>query len=122
MAQRTKQHGLFLKFLYEANAQQKKELVKMATEEQLKTFREIAMNLYLGHPAVTPYYRTKLKAHKSLLQSLADRSVDNKDIKTLLRRHPEAISLILKPHWKRNGRGIRSREKTHPRSDETPSE
>lgn len=26
----------------------------MATEEQLKTFREIAMNLYLGHPAVTP--------------------------------------------------------------------
>lgn len=109
MLQRTKQHGLFLKFLYEANAQQKKELVKMATEEQLKT-----MNLYLGHPAVTPYYRTKLKAHKSLLQSLADRSVDNKDIKTLLRRHPEAISLILKPHWKRNGRGIRSREKiTH---------
>lgn len=86
----------------------------MATEEQLKTFREIAMNLYLGHPAVTPYYRTKLKAHKSLLHSLADRSVDNKDIKTLLRRHPEAISLILKPHWKRNGRGIRSREKNPP--------
>lgn len=47
MAQRTKQHGLFLKFLYEANAQQKKELVKMATEEQLKTFREIAMNTWV---------------------------------------------------------------------------
>lgn len=44
----------------------KKELVKMATEEQLKTFREIAMNLYLGHPTVTPYYRTKLKVSSSV--------------------------------------------------------
>lgn len=75
---------------------------------------EIAMNLYPGRPTVTPYYRSKLKTHKTLLQSLADRSVDNKDVKTLLRRHPEAISLILKPHWKDNGRIIRSGGKKTP--------
>lgn len=94
----------------------------MASEDQLKAFREIAMNLYLGRPTVTPYYRSKLKTHKTLLQSLADRSVDNKDVKSLLRRHPEAISLILKPHWKDNGRRIRSGEKNHTRSNETPTE
>lgn len=80
----------------------------MASTDQLKAFREIAMNLYLGLPTVTPYYRSKLKTHKTLLQSLADRSVDNKDVKSLLRRHPEAISLILKPHWKDNGGRKRS--------------
>lgn len=122
MSQRTKHHELFLRFLYEANVQQKKELVKMASEDQLKAFREIAMNLYLGRPTVTPYYRSKLKTHKTLLQSLADRSVDNKDVKSLLRRHPEAISLILKPHWKDNGRRIRSGEKNHTRSNETLTE
>lgn len=111
MSQRTKHHELYLRFLYEANVQQKKkELVKMASEDQLKAFREIAMNLYLERPTVTHYYQSKLKTHKTLLQSLADRSVDNKDVKSLLRRHPEAISLILKPHWKDNGRRIRSGE------------
>jgi hypothetical protein len=58
------------------------------------------MNLYLGQPPVSAYYKTKLKVYKHLLQSLADRRVDNMDVKELLKRQPEAISLILKPHWK----------------------
>ena len=121
MSRRTKRHDLFLKFLYSADASQKKELVGVATEEQLKAFREIAMNLYLGQPPVSAYYKTKLKVYKHLLQSLADRRVDNTDVKKLLKRQPEAITLILKPHWK-DGRRIRTRQEDDARSDETSTE
>jgi hypothetical protein len=86
MASRTSRHVAFFRFLYEAEPAQRKALVGMATAEQMNTLREIALNLYVGHPPVSGYYRTKLKAHKALLQSLSDRGVDNTAVKKLLRK------------------------------------
>lgn len=118
---RPRRHAAFLRFLYAANPGQRKELVGMASDEQLKAFREIALNLYADRPPVSGYYKTKLKVYKDLLQSLSDRAVDNTVVKKLLRKHAEAIPLILKPHFK-DGRGIPSREEDDVRSDETESD
>lgn len=118
---RPRRHAAFLRFLYAADPGQRKELVGMASDEQLKTFREIALNLYAGRPPVSEYYKTKLKVYKDLLQSLSDRAVDNTVVKKLLRKHAEAIPLNLKPHFK-DGRGIPSREEDDVRSDKTESD
>jgi hypothetical protein len=118
---RPRRHAAFLQFLYAADPHQRKDLVTMASDEQLKAFREIALNLYAGHPPVSGYYKTILKVHKDLIQSLSDRTVDNTVVKKLLRKHVEAVPLILKPHFK-DGRGVPSGEKDDVRSDETESE
>lgn len=90
----------------------------MASDEQMNALREIALNLYVGHPPVSGYYRIKLKVHKTLLQSLSDRAVDNTAIKKLLRKRPETVPLILKPHFK-DGRGVAADQEDDVRSDET---
>lgn len=77
----------------------------MATDEQLNALREVALNLYAGQPPVSGYYRTKLKVHKDLLQSLSDCTVDNTVVKNQLKKHTQIIPLILKP-YDGDGRGV----------------
>lgn len=91
MSLRTRRHAAFLRFLYVTEAVQRKELIDMASDEQMNALWEIALNLYAGHPPVSGYYRTKLKVHKTLLQSLSDRAVDNTTVKKLLRKRPETV-------------------------------
>lgn len=67
MSPRTKRHEAFLRFLYLTYPVQRKDLVGMATDEQLNALREIGLNLYVGQPPVSRYYRTKLKVQKDLL-------------------------------------------------------
>ena len=50
MSTQTRRQESFLRFLYEANSQQKKRLIDLATGEQLQAFREVVMNLYMGLP------------------------------------------------------------------------
>ena len=89
----------------------------MATDEQMNALREIALNLYVGRPPVSGDYRTKLKTHKALLQSLSDRGVDNTAVKKLMRKRPEAVSLIVEPHY-RDGGGVPVDQEDDVRSDE----
>lgn len=101
---------------------QRKELIGMASNEQINALREIALNLYVGHPSISGYYVSKLKVYKNILQSLSDRAVENIAIKKLLRKHTEIIPLILKPHFK-DGGGVSSGEEDDVRSaDESVSE
>jgi hypothetical protein len=118
MSPRTRRHAAFLRFLYEADPEQRKDLVGMASDAQMDALREIALNLYAGRPPVSGYYRRKLKVHKDLLQSLSDRAVDHTVVKKLLRKDSKAIPLILKPHFK-DGGGVRLGQEDDVRSDET---
>lgn len=117
MSPRTKRHEAYLRFLYLTNPVQRKALVGMATDEQLNALREIALNLYVGQPPVSGYYRTKLKVHKDLLQSLSDRAVDNTAVKKQLKKQTQIIPLILKPHF-RDGRGVLADQEDDVRPDE----
>lgn len=84
----------------------------MASEDQLKAFREITLNIYMGHLIVSGYYRTKLARYKTIIQSLCDRGVGNIRIKKLLQKNQEIIPLILNPYFKRDGGRISTRKKT----------
>lgn len=122
MSPRTRRHGAFLQFLYVSDPTQRKELIGMASNEQINALREIALNLYVGHPTISGYYVSKLKVYKGILQSLSDQAVKNTAIKKLLRKNTEVIPLILKPHFK-DGRGVPSGEEDDVRQvDETVSE
>ena len=118
MSVRTRRHDLFLRFLYEANPKQKKRLIDLASADQLRALREVTMNLYMGLPPISERYKTKLKSYKRLFQSVSDRRVDNTRVKRVLKRHPEAITLILKPYLTDDGRRVRSRQKDDVRSPE----
>lgn len=87
----------------------------MASEDQLNAFREITLNIYMGHLIVSGYYRTKLARYKTIIQSLCDRGVGNIRIKKLLRKNQEIIPLILIPY---DGGRISTRKKNNLRSDE----
>ena len=118
MSVRTRRHDLFLRFLYEANPKQKKRLIDLASADQLRALREVTMNLYMGLPPISERYKTKLKSYKRLFQSVSDRRVDNTRVKRVLKRHPEAITLILKPYLTDDGRRVRSRQKEDVRTHE----
>ncbi len=118
MSRRTGRQTAFLRFLFLADKTQRKKLVDMATEEQMKAFREITLNIYMGHLIISGYYRTKLKRYKNLVQSLCDRRVSNIQIKQLLQKTGEVIPLILRPYFKEDGGGISTRQKNNLRSDE----
>lgn len=118
MSQEIRRHDGFLKFLYFSQTLQKRQIIDIASNEQLNAFREIALNLYMGQPPISGYYKTKLKVFKNLLQLLSDRRVKNTRIKKLLRSQIEVIPLILKPYFKEYGRGISTREKNDLRPDE----
>ena len=117
MSVRTRRHDLFLLILYEANPKQKKRSIDLTSADQLRAFREVTMNLYMGLP-ISERYKTKLKSYKRLVQSVTDRCVDNTRVKRVLKRHPEAITLILKPYLTDDGRKVRSRQKDDVRSPE----
>lgn len=58
----------------------------MTFEDQLNAFREITLNMYMGHLIVFDYYRTKLKKYKNLIQSLCDRGVSNSALNDYYRK------------------------------------
>ena len=118
MSTQTRRQESFLRFLYEANSQQKKRLIDFATGEQLQAFHEVVMNLYMSLPPISNGYKTKLKRYKKLVQSVSDRRVDNTRAKRLLKRHPEAITRMLKPYLTDDGRRVRSRQNEDVRSHE----
>ena len=95
MSTQPRRQESFLRFLYEANSQQKKRPIDLATVEQLQAFRKVVMNLYMGLPPISNGYKTKLKRYKKLVLSVSDRRVDNTRAKRLLKRHPEAITRML---------------------------
>lgn len=53
----------------------------MASEEQIKAFREITLNIIMGNLIISGYYRTTLVNYKQLIQSLCDRGVSSIHIK-----------------------------------------
>lgn len=122
MSRRTGRQTAFLRFLFLADKTQRKKLVDMATEEQIKAFREITLNIYMGHLIISAYFRTKLTRFKDLVQSLCDRRVSNSQIKKVLQKNGEIIPLILKPYFKEDGGGISTRQKNDLRSDEGETE
>lgn len=122
MSPRTRRHVAFLQFMYVSDPVQRKGLIGMASNEQINALREIALNVYVGHPTISGYYVSKLKVYKNILQSLSDRAVENTAIKKLLMKHTEVIPLILNPHFK-DGGGVSSGEEDDVRSaDESVSE
>lgn len=76
----------------------------------------------MGNLIISGYYRTKLRNHKKLIQSLCDRDVNSIQIKKLLQKNEEVIPLILKPYFKYDGGGLSTRQKDHLRSDERETE
>lgn len=106
MSQRTGRQTAFLRFLFLADKTQRKKIIEVASEEQMKAFREITLNIFMGHLIISGYYRTKLKRYKNLVQSLCDRRVSNIQIKQLLQKTGEVIPLILRPYFKEDGGGI----------------
>lgn len=122
MSRRTGRQTIFLRFLFLADKTQRKKLFDMATEEQIKAFREITLNIYIGHLIISAYFRTKLTRFKDLVQSLCDRRVSNSQIKKVLQKNGEIVPLILKPYFKEDGGGISTRQKNDLRSDEGETE
>ena len=59
MSTQTRRQESFLRFLYEANSQQKKRPIDLATVEQLQAFRKVVMNLYMGLPPISDGYKTE---------------------------------------------------------------
>lgn len=118
MSQRIERQRAFLHFLWTTDDTQRKKIIGMASEDQLKAFREITLNIYMGHLIVSGYYRTKLARYKTIIQSLCDRGVGNIRIKKLLQKNQEIIPLILNPYFKRDGGRISTRKKNNLRSDE----
>jgi hypothetical protein len=99
-----------------------KKIIDLASEEQMKAFREITLNIYMGHIVISGYYRKKLIKYKNLVHSLCDREVSSSHIKELLHKHSQVIPLILKPYFRDDGGGISTREKDDLRSDEGETE
>ena len=122
MSQRIRRHKAFLEFLFTADKTQRKKIIDLASEEQMKAFREITLNIYMGHIVISGYYPKKLMGYKNLVQSLCDCEVSSSHIKQLLHKNSQVIPLILKPYFKDDGRGISTREKDDLRSDEGETE
>lgn len=117
MSNRTRRHEFFLKLLLHTGQKQRQQLITIATDEQMNAFREIVLNLYLGQPPVSTYYRSKLKSFKKVIQSISDRQVNNISVKRLVSKHIGVVPLVLRPHFRDGGR-IPSVEENNVRSNE----
>lgn len=119
MSQKTGRQRNFFLFLWTADKMQRKKIIDMASEDQLNAFREITLNIYMGHLSISGYYKTKLARHKNLVQSLCDRGVSNTRIKRLLqKKNEEIVKLILNPYFREDGRRISTRQENDLRSNE----
>ena len=118
MSRRIRRHQAFLNFVCSADSDQRESMVRLSTDEQLNAINEITLNLYMGNPTVSETYKSKLRPHKKIIQSLSDRGIDNSKKRRLLVKHNHIVPLLLKPYFKHNGRRICTRQEDDIRSTE----
>jgi predicted metalloprotease len=70
MEGRVKRHAGFIKKFYKCNAKNCKNLVKRASDEQIRTLCECALNVYKGNVPLKTKYLRRLREHKASLKRL----------------------------------------------------
>jgi hypothetical protein len=70
MEGRVKRHAGFIKKFYKCNPKNCKKLVKGASDEQVRTLCESALNVYKGNVPLNTKYMRRLRQHKGSLKRL----------------------------------------------------
>ena len=77
----------FLDALQQVEEKHRKKLIKGATNEQINTISEVALNILQGNIPLKEHHKKKLNKHKKSLRGLASKGVSVKKRKKILNQH-----------------------------------
>lgn len=75
MKARIRKNLPILKLLSKSKPRQRKEIIKKASPDVIKTISECSLNVLNGNLRLTPTQKRKLKKHKNSLRRLAQRKI-----------------------------------------------
>lgn len=97
MSRRMRSNSVFLKFLYEADTNQRVAILSHLTKTQINVLSEVALNIYKGVFPNKQKYIKSLNPYKSIVYQLGTKSVGVRKKKQLLIRHNKLIPNLLRP-------------------------
>ena len=86
----------FLQLLSETNNKQRKQLLSIATKDQIKGLCELCLNILRGSFPLKPADIAKLKKHKKIIQALAYKTSRIEDKKELINQRGGFLGGLLK--------------------------
>ena len=97
MSGRVNKHEAFLDLLSSTNPIQRKALIRTASEEQLRSVCECALNILRQQVHLSPKQIAELRKHRSLVYKLADRSIPIPRKRKLLEQSGGVLPALLVP-------------------------
>ena len=92
-----KSNSTFLKFLYQANKNQRIAVLSHITKKEVDVLSEIALNIYKGVFPNKKKYVKPLESFKSIIWKLGSKSVSRHKKKKLLIRYNKVLPSLLRP-------------------------
>ena len=77
----------FLDALQQVEEKHRKKLIKGATNEQINTISEVALNILQGNIPLKEHHKKKLNKHKKSLRALASKGISVKKRKKIINQH-----------------------------------
>lgn len=90
-------HLPFLQLLCTSNQKQRKTLLNIITQDQLRVLCELVLNIYYGNLPVSKHYIERLARQKKFIQVLVDRKFKNNHKKRLIVKNEGILPFLLKP-------------------------
>ena len=87
----------FLKLLCSASSPQRRQLVRIANDNQIQSVCECAHNLLRRNVSLSPRQIAELRKHKTLVYKLADKSIPVAKKRRVLEQSGGGIAAILIP-------------------------
>ena len=87
MSCRMRRNSALLRYLQKAKPTQRKALLKVISDDELKTICECILNILQGTVKITPKVKRELQKHKTCLRKLGDKKVSvGQNVKCLFRK------------------------------------